>query len=100
VIPVTHFKSNAADIIFSEVYETGRDRVVVDDNDKAICVLITPQKYVELMDLAEDWELLAIAEEREANDTGITYTQDEVFAHLGINEDDEDDDIVYGVDFE
>ncbi len=43
-----------------------------------------------LLDILEDCQLIVQAQKRLANDTGTTYTQEQVMAELGITEEDLD----------
>ena len=55
----------------------------------------------EMIDELEDARLFAMAAERTENDTGITYTSEEVYKILGIEFDEKDEvPVVYGIDFE
>jgi len=85
VVPITRFNRGEANKIFNEVREAGC-KVVVKNNTPA-CVLIDPVKFKEMVDMIEDQYLLALAEEREKNDSGVTYTAEEGYAELGITDD-------------
>ena len=99
LVPITRFNRGEANKIFDEVRETGC-KIVVKNNAPA-CVLLTPERYKEMVDMIEDQYLLALAEERERNDTGKTYTFEEVLAKDGLTMADlEDIPMEYGVDFE
>jgi PHD/YefM family antitoxin component YafN of YafNO toxin-antitoxin module len=99
LVPITRFNRGEAGKIFDEVRETGC-KVVVKNNVPA-CVMLTPEKYKEMVDMIEDQYLLALAEERLKNDTGATYTQKELMERDGVTyEDLEKIPMEYGVDFE
>ena len=99
LIPITRFNKGEASKIFDEVRKSGCKIVV--KNNVPTCVLLTPEKYQEMVDLIIDQYLFELAEERERNDTGVTYTQEELMAEDGITyEDLEDIPMEYGVDFE
>jgi len=100
MVPITRFNRGEANKIFEEVKTSGC-KVVVKNNTPA-CVLLTPERYQEMVDMLEDQYLLALAEERERNDTGETHTFEEVLAEDGLTIADLEamDDVVYGVDFE
>jgi predicted DNA-binding protein len=54
-----------------------------------------------MVDMMEDQYLLALAEEREKQGTGITHSAEEVYKELGIGRDELDEiPMEYGVDFE
>jgi len=99
VVPITRFNRGEANKIFDEVRESGC-KIVVKNNVPA-CVLMTPEKFKEMVDMIEDQCLLAIAEERLANGSTVTYPAEEVYKELGIDDDDLNDiPVEYGVDFE
>ena len=99
MVPISRFNRGEANKIFDEVRESGC--MVVVKNNTPACVLITPERYQEMVDLIEDQFLLALAEERMKRDTGITHSAEEVYAELGIENDGFDEtEMVYGVDFE
>jgi prevent-host-death family protein len=62
IIPISRFNKGEAGKIFEEVAKSGTKIVV--KNNKPTCVLIDPKKYTELMEMIEDFLLLAEAEER------------------------------------
>ncbi len=82
LVPITRFNKGEASKVFDEVKESGCKVVV--KNNVPTCVLLAPDKYKELIELIEDQYLLALAEERERNDTGETYTFEEVLAENGL----------------
>jgi len=99
LIPISRFNRGEANKIFEEVKESGC-KVVVKNNVPA-CILLTPEKYKEMVELIEDEALLALVEEREKNDSGITYSAEEVYKELGVEPDEQDEiPMEYGVDFE
>lgn len=81
-VPITRFNRGEANKIFDEVRESGC-KVVVKNNVPA-CVLLTPEKYREMIAMIEDQYLLALAEERERVDTGEKYTFEEVLSRNGL----------------
>lgn len=84
IIPISRFNKGEANKIFDEVSQSGYKIVV--KNNSPTCVLLTPKKYEELMEIVEDYYLLAEASTRQANDKGITFSQSEVMKRLGISE--------------
>ena len=72
LIPITRFNRGEANKIFDEVREAGC-KIVVKNNAPA-CVLLTPERFQEMVDIIEDQYLLALAEEREKHDTGKRYS--------------------------
>jgi PHD/YefM family antitoxin component YafN of YafNO toxin-antitoxin module len=82
LVPISRFNKGEASKIFEEVRATGC-KIVVKNNVPA-CVLLTPERYKELMEEIEDQYFLALAEERLKNDSGVTYTFEEVLAESGL----------------
>lgn len=93
IVPISRFDNGEASRIFDEVRDSGCKVVV--KNDTPACVLMTPEQYQKMVELLDDQYLLALAEERERNDTGVTYPAEEVYAMLGIEA---DDDLVVEID--
>ena len=99
LVPISRFNKGEANKIFEEVKETGCKVVV--KNNVPTCILLTPEKYREMLEEFEDEHLLAIAEEREKNDTGRLIPFEDILEKDGLTIDDiNGDDLVYGVDFE
>ena len=82
IVPISRFNKGEANKIFDEVRLSGY-KIVVKNNTPA-CVLITPERYQKMVDMIEDQYLLALAEERERNSTGVTYSFEEVLAERGL----------------
>ncbi|MCL1849411.1 MAG: hypothetical protein FWF83_07055, partial [Clostridiales bacterium] len=78
LIPISRFNKGEANKIFDEVRLSGL-KVVVKNNAPA-CVLLTPERYQEIMDLLDDQYLMAVAEERIKNDNGVTHSFEEILA--------------------
>jgi len=78
LIPISRFNKGEANKIFDEVRLSGY-KIVVKNNAPA-CVLLAPEKYKELTEILDDHYLLTLAEERERNSTGVTYSFEEVLA--------------------
>ena len=99
IIPITRFNRGEANKIFDEVKEAGCKVVV--KNNAPTCVLLTPEKFKEMVDAIEDQYLLAVAEERIKYGSGKSSPAEEVYERLGINSDElEEIPMEYGVDFE
>ena len=99
LVPISRFNKGEANKIFDEVRETGC-KIVVKNNAPA-CVLLTPEKYQEMLEAIEDQYLIALAEERLKNGVGATVPAEEVYRELGIDSDDLNEiPMEYGVDFE
>jgi len=99
LIPISRFNKGEANKIFDEVKESGC-KIVVKNNVPA-CVLITPERYKEIIEMMEDLHLLSVVAERERNDTGYRISFEDVLAKDGRTlADIEDVPMEYGVDFE
>jgi PHD/YefM family antitoxin component YafN of YafNO toxin-antitoxin module len=82
LIPISRFNKGEASKIFDEVRLSGY-KIVVKNNVPA-CVLITPERYQEMVDMIEDQYLLELAEERERNSTGVEYSFEEILSERGL----------------
>jgi len=82
LIPISRFNKGEANKIFDEVRSSGF-KVVVKNNTPA-CVLLTPERYQEIMDMLDDQYLLTVAEERIKNDNGVTHSFEEILAKDGL----------------
>ena len=90
IVPITRFNRGEASKIFDEVESSGMKIVV--KNNKPACVLLSPERYDEIMELLSDQILFHEAEKRMANTAdNELLTQDEMMAELGISEDDLED---------
>ena len=99
LVPISRFNKGEANRIFDEVKESGC-KIVVKNNAPA-CVLLTPEKYQEMLEMLEDQYLMALVEEREKHGSGKTYSAEEVYSELGIEADDLNEiPAEYGMDFE
>jgi len=82
VVPITRFNRGEANKIFDELKESGC-KVVVKNNTPA-CVMLTPEKYIEMVDMIEDQALLAVAEARLKYGTGETISFEDILAKDGL----------------
>ena len=88
LVPISRFNKGEANKIFDELKQSGC-KIVLKNNAPA-CVLLTPEKYKEMLETIEDFYLLALAEERERNDNGVRHTFEEVLAADGLTLEDID----------
>jgi len=65
IVPISRFNKGEANRIFDEVSKSGYKIVV--KNNKPTCVLITPEKYQEMIETLEDYKLYIEAEQRMKN---------------------------------
>ena len=85
-VPITAFNRGKAGQIFSSVKQSGM--TVVMKNNEAECVLLSHQRYNDLMERIENAELLAVAHERLRNfdpETSSTVSFEEICAKEKIN---------------
>jgi len=90
IVPISRFNKGGAGKIFDEV-KNGGFKIVV-KNNVPTCVLITPEKYQELMEKVEDYNLLTVAVKRMENvkDSDFIASQ-EVMNEFQIEQSDLDD---------
>ena len=90
IVPITRFNRGEAGKIFDEVESSGMKIVV--KNNKPACVLLSPERYEEIMELLSDSVLFREAERRMASEKDDDLlTQDEMMAELGITKEDLED---------
>ncbi|MGO1044721.1 type II toxin-antitoxin system Phd/YefM family antitoxin [Clostridioides difficile] len=96
IVPISRFNKGEANKIFDEVKKSG-SKVVV-KNNVPTCILITPEKYEEMINIIEDYKLLLETENRMKNLTeSELIPRDELMEDLNISEKDIED---IEVDFE
>ncbi len=96
-IPISQFNRGLAGQIFADVKKTGSK--VVMKNNEAEAVVLSPEEYVQLMDILNDYELLSLAVERlEHLDPATLISGEEMDRRLGFTE--EELDSVGEVEFE
>jgi PHD/YefM family antitoxin component YafN of YafNO toxin-antitoxin module len=86
IVPISRFNKGEANKIFDEVSSSGFKIVV--KNNKPTCVLITPEKYQEMMEVIENYYLFVEAEKRmeSAKDSDF-ISHEQVMKNLNINKD-------------
>lgn len=83
IVPISRFNKGEANKIFDEVNKNGYKIVV--KNNKPTCVLITPERYREVEEIIENYNLLIEAEKRMENAKDDDFiSSDEVLLNLGI----------------
>ena len=89
MISISSFNKGQAGKIFEQVRKSGTKIVVKNNNPE--CVLISPEAYIELMDLIDNLELQVLANEREKQiNPGNLLTEPEVLEKLGLTKEDLD----------
>lgn len=82
---IVRFNNGEASCIFDEVKVSGTKTVMGDD--QPVCILMSPGKYEELMEMLSDYILKEEAERRIGHyDSEKVLTQVEVMEHFGITE--------------
>ena len=92
-VPITKFNRGQAGKIFGEVKSTNGIKIVMKNNEPEV-VLLSPDRYNKLADAYKDmqeFKLYQKVAERIKNDSGITYTHEEVMEKLGLTEQDLED---------
>lgn len=83
IVPISRVNKGEANKIFDEVNKNGYKIVV--KNNKPTCVLITPERYREVEEIIENYNLLIEAEKRTENAKDDDFiSSDEVLLNLGI----------------
>ncbi|MBQ9595013.1 MAG: hypothetical protein IJR35_04070 [Synergistaceae bacterium] len=83
------FNQGRANELFDEVRRSGTKLVVNDDDDSAVCILMTPEDYMRMSDDYEDIKLRSVAEDRWKNfDKSKLISQEEMDRRLGITPED------------
>ena len=86
IVPISRFNKGEANKIFDEVNSSGFKIVV--KNNKPTCVLITPERYGEMMETIENYHLLIEAEKRlEAAAASDFISHDQIMVNLNIKKD-------------
>ncbi|MCL1806868.1 MAG: type II toxin-antitoxin system Phd/YefM family antitoxin [Oscillospiraceae bacterium] len=88
LVPLSRFNKGEAGKIFDEVRKSGF-KIVVKNNVPA-GVVLAPEYYKAMVEHIDEMHLYSLVAERLANDTGITYTNEQVMAELGITQDEID----------
>jgi antitoxin StbD len=87
LVPISRFNKGEANKIFEEVRQTGF-KIVLKNNSPA-CVLLTPEKYEQMLETIENYRLFVEAEKRMANAKSEDFIpSDKAMQELGISETD------------
>ena len=90
IVPISRFNKGEASKIFDEV-SAGGFKIVV-KNNKPICVLITPEKYEEMMETIENYYLFIEAEKRMKSATQSDFiSHEELMKDFNIREEELED---------
>ena len=89
VVPISRFNKGEANKIFDEVDSAGCK--IVFKNNKPTCVLLSPERYTEIIETLEDYVLFAETERRlNCTESSNTVSHDMLMAEFGITEADLD----------
>ncbi|MFA7502945.1 MAG: type II toxin-antitoxin system Phd/YefM family antitoxin [Anaerovoracaceae bacterium] len=86
IVPITRFNRGEASRIFDEVAKTG-EKVVI-KNNAAVCVLVKPERYDQMVEALEDYALFFEAERRMKTAGNETISHVDVMDEFGISEQD------------
>lgn len=90
IVPISRFNKGEAGKIFDEVNESGIKIVI--KNNKPTCILITPEKYEEMMETIENYYLFIEAEKRmKSVEEADFVSHEEIMKEFNINEDELND---------
>ena len=90
IVPISRFNKGEASKIFDEVHSSGYKIVV--KNNKPTCVLLTPEKYEEMVETIENYYLLIEAEKRMVSEKEEKYvTHEAILKKLNITDEELDD---------
>ena len=99
VVPITRFNRGEANKIFDEVSGSGY-KVVLKNNAPA-CVLLSPDRYCEIIDEYADLRMHILTLQRMFERDETIISAEDVYSDLGISLSDLDNiSMEYGVDFE
>ena len=90
IVPLSEFLAGRAQEIFDEVRDSGT-KIVIDENDNAVCMLMAPQEYIRMSDREDNIKLRAVAEDRLKHlDMSKLIPAEDVYRELGITQEDID----------
>ena len=88
MVPVSRFNKGEASKIFDEVAKHGI-RIAV-KNNKPACVMLSPERYEELLDEIWDLELMMEVERRLSDENAKYISREEMMEIMGVTEADID----------
>ena len=84
-VPISQFNRGLAGKIFTDVKNNGPK--VVMKNNEAEVVIISPEQYIEIMDILNEYELLSLAMKRmEKYDSSSLISEEKVWERLNITQ--------------
>ncbi|MBR5344934.1 MAG: type II toxin-antitoxin system Phd/YefM family antitoxin [Clostridia bacterium] len=89
LVPISQFSKGQATKVFGRL--RNEPQLIVLKNNTPEAVLLSPEEYMRLSEIEENYNLLMLAQERLANgNLRNAIPEDEVMAYLGISEEDID----------
>ncbi|HHX59648.1 MAG TPA: type II toxin-antitoxin system Phd/YefM family antitoxin [Epulopiscium sp.] len=90
LVPISRFNKGEANRIFDEVHSSGFKIVV--KNNKPTCVLLTPEKYEEMVETIENYHLFIEAEKRmKLAEENEFISHEQIMSNLNIKQDELED---------
>lgn len=84
LIPITQFNKGQASRIFDRLHT--EKQLIVLKNNAPSAVILSPEEFIRLSEIAEEYYLLTEAQARLQNTNGKTFTFSEVMQECGITE--------------
>ena len=84
LVPITQFNRGQASRIFDRLHT--ESQLVVLKNNQPAAVILSPEEYVRLSEIEEDYDLLLEAAGRLAENSAPTVTMADIMEELGITE--------------
>ncbi len=88
LVPITQFNKGQASKIFDMLHSV--KQLIVLKNNVPTAVIISPEEFIRLSEIAEDYTLLLEAQKRLATTNGSTLSFEEVMQDCGITDADLD----------
>lgn len=86
LVSITQFNKGQASRIFDRLHD--EKQLIVLKNNTPSAVILSPDEYIRLCEIAEDYSLLLQAQERLKNANNKTLSFEEVMQNFGISESD------------
>lgn len=85
LVPITQFNRGQASKIFDRLHS--EDQLIVLKNNRPAAVILSPEEYMRLCEIEEDYLLIVEANERLQHE-GPLISQEDLMKELGISEED------------
>ena len=90
LVSISRFNNGEAMTILKEVKKSADGMKIIFEDNEPSCVIMTWDKYKEMLEEIEDQYLLGIVDEREKNGSGETISFEEILAERGLTVEDID----------